>query len=126
MILGLGTDIIENERIGLLYRKHGERFLKRIFTADEIQYSLSHADPVPYLAARFAVKEAAIKSLNLPGAAQVRMRDVAVAGKVFGKKKLEFQGRVAELVASMGANKFHVSLTHTHTVSMAVVILEKI
>ncbi len=125
MIVGIGTDIIENDRIGALFHKHGERFLKRIFTPDEIQYSLSHADPVPYLAARFAVKEAAIKSLNLSGAAEIRMRDVAVAGKVFGKKKLEFTGRVAELVHQMGANRFHVSLSHTHTMSMAVVILEQ-
>ena len=126
MILGLGTDIIENERIGARYKKHGERFLKRIFTPDEIDYSLSHANPVPYLAARFAVKEAAIKSFNLPGAAEVRMRDVSVAGKVFGKKQLEFSGRAARLVEELGANKFHVSLTHTHTISMAVVILEKV
>ncbi len=126
MILGLGSDLIENERIARLYNRHGRRFLDRLFTAEEIEYSIGHEDPVPYLAARFAVKEAAIKALNLAGGAGLSWKDVETAGKIFGKKRLALHGRAAECAAAMGVNRTHLSLTHTHSHSMAVVILERV
>ncbi len=124
MILGIGTDIIENERIAGVYERRGERFLKRVFSEQEIEYALSHEDPVPYLAARFAVKEAAIKALNLRETVGLSMLDVEVAGKAFGKKHLVLKGPARRIADEMGANKFHISISHTHTMSMAIVILE--
>ncbi|MBI3394458.1 MAG: holo-ACP synthase [Spirochaetia bacterium] len=124
MILGLGTDIIENDRIRDLLSKHGDRFLNRIFTREEVEYARSHVDPVPYLAARFAVKEASIKALNLPGEMGVSMKEVEVAGSVFGKKKLVLHGKVKKIAEQMGARHFHLSLSHGQGMSMAVVILE--
>ena len=58
MILGIGIDIIEVSRIRASYEKFGERFLKRILRPEEIAYCLSHRFPAPFLAARFAAKEA--------------------------------------------------------------------
>lgn len=124
MILGLGTDLVENHRIREAMDKFGDRFLKRVFSDEEIQYSLSHQDPVPYLAARFAVKEAAIKALNLTEQVGLSYQDVQVAGKVFGKKKLVLSRKARELADAMGVQQFHISLTHTDGMSMAVVILE--
>jgi len=127
MILGIGTDILENKRIRRMYKRFGRRFLKRIYTEEEILYAESHEDPVPYLAARFAVKEALIKALNLKGReVKLKLREVEVAGKVFGKKNLVLTGRAKELVDTMGANKYHLSLSHSRFFSMAVVILEKV
>lgn len=126
MIVGLGADIIENERIGRVYSRHGVRFLQKIFTEDEIHYSVSHEDPVPYLAARFAVKEAAVKALNLKGGAGVSWKDVEVAGKIFGKKQLALHGRARELADAIGVTRMHLTLSHTHTFSMAVVVFEKL
>lgn len=124
MILGIGTDIIENERIASVYERYGDRFLQRIFTAAESEYALQHANPVPYLAARFAVKEAAIKALNLREPSGLRMIDFEVAGKIFGKKELVFHRDARRMLAERGVNRVHLSLSHTNTVSMAVVILE--
>ena len=124
MILGLGTDIIENERIAGIYRRRGRRFLERLFTEEEINYALSRENPVPHLAARFAVKEAAIKALNLREMVGLKMKDVEVAGRVFGKKNLVLHGRAREIADKMGAKRFHISLTHTSSISMAVVIME--
>lgn len=124
MILGIGTDLVENERIREAFEKYGERFLKRIFSEDEIDYSLSHNDPVPYLSARFAVKEAAVKALNLIGQSGISYKDVEVSGKVFGKKKLVLSNRAREIADQKGVADFHISLTHTDSLSMAVVILE--
>ena len=126
MILGLGSDIVENQRIACLHEKYGEKFLKRLFTTEEIEYALSHKDPIPYLAARFAVKEAAVKALNLAGMASFGWKDVEVRGKIFGKKKLTFHNQAKELVQGMAANRYHVSLSHSDTLSMAVVLLEKV
>ncbi|MCB1139484.1 MAG: holo-ACP synthase [Leptospiraceae bacterium] len=123
-MLGLGTDLVENHRIREALDKFGDRFLKRVFSEEEIQYSLSHQDPVPYLAARFAVKEAAIKALNLTEQVGLSYQDVQVAGKVFGKKKLVLSRKARELADAMGVQQFHISLTHTDGMSMAVVILE--
>lgn len=124
MILGLGTDIVENARIAEMYRRYNKRFLQRIFTEEEISYSLSHADPVPYLAARFAVKEAAVKALNLPGGAGLSWKDVEVGGKIFGKKELRFHNQTLKLAEKAGVQRMHISLSHNRDTSMAVVILE--
>ncbi len=126
MILGMGTDIVENDRIRAVFEKHGERFLHRIFSDEEIQYSLSHEDPVPYLSARFAVKEALVKALSLPGGSGLNWKDVEVSGKIFGKKQLVLHGRAKEIADEKGANRFHISLSHSRNMSLAVVILEKI
>lgn len=124
MILGLGTDIVENDRIGDLFEKYGERFLKRVYTEEEIEYALSHENPVPYLAARFAVKEAAVKSLNLPGASGISWKDIEVAGKIFGKKRLQLHGQARRFADEIGVSKMHLSLSHNRDISLAVVILE--
>ncbi|MCR9144934.1 MAG: holo-ACP synthase [bacterium] len=126
MILGMGTDIVENDRIREVYEKHGRRFLNRIFTEEEIQYSLSHEDPVPYLSARFAVKEALVKALSLPGGAGLSWRDVEVSGKIFGKKELVLHNKARAIAAEKGANRYHISLSHSRNMSLAVVILEKV
>ncbi|MBU44564.1 MAG: holo-[acyl-carrier-protein] synthase [Spirochaetaceae bacterium] len=124
MILGLGTDLVENHRIRQALDRFGDRFLNRVYSEEEIQYSLSHEDPVPYLSARFAVKEAAIKALNLTEQVGLSYQDVQVGGKVFGKKKLILSRKARELADGMGVNQFHISLSHTDGMSMAVVILE--
>ena len=64
MILGTGIDIIEVERIDASYKKFGERFLNRILHPAEIEYCLSHKNPAPFLAARFAAKEAISKDCH--------------------------------------------------------------
>ena len=126
MIIGLGTDIVENDRIASLYRKHRNRFLHRIYTDDEIKYAEEHIDPIPYLSARFAAKEALIKCLNLTGrpTAGISLKDVEVAGRYFGKKRIVLWGNTKEIARKMGAVNVHLSLSHTETFSMAVVILE--
>ncbi len=124
MILGLGTDIVENERIENLFRQHGRKFLERVFTEEEVEYALSHEDPVPFLAARFAVKEAFVKALNIRGASGMRLKDVEVAGKIFGKKSLKLYGKAKRMAEEMGALHYHISLSHSKASSLAVVILE--
>jgi holo-[acyl-carrier protein] synthase len=124
MILGLGNDIIENQRIRTMYQKFGDRFLERIFSQEEIHYCMSHRDPVPHLAVRFAVKEAAIKALNLRGVTGLLMRDAVIDGHYFGKKTLRLQGRLLDHAARLGVSHLHLSMSHSAIHSLATVILE--
>lgn len=64
MIVGIGTDIVEISRIKNAVAKWGERFLRKIFTENEISYCYKKKDPFPHLAVRFAAKEAVIKALS--------------------------------------------------------------
>jgi holo-[acyl-carrier protein] synthase len=124
MILGLGTDIVDNRRVARIFHRHGRHFLQRIFTEEEIDYCLSHQDPVPYLAARFAVKEAAVKALNIRERMGLLYRDIEVAGRSYGKKKLRLTGRAERIANALGVKHHHLSLTHSDELSIAVVIFE--
>ena len=126
MILGLGVDIVENIRIAQLYTKYGSRFLKRVFSQDEADYALDCSDPIPHLAGRFAVKEAAVKAFNLVegNSSAIRFRDISLSGRSLGKKRLLLQGTALDLAHRQGVKKYHFSLSHADTYSVALVILE--
>lgn len=64
-LFDIGTDIIEIDRIRRAINKHGQRFLNRIFTLQELQYCFKSSNPYPSLAARFAAKEAVAKALGV-------------------------------------------------------------
>ena len=85
MILGVGIDIIEVTRIAASHEKFGERFLNRILLPDEIKYCLTHKIPAPFLAARFAAKEAISKAFGTGIGAQLGWHDVEVRRKESGE-----------------------------------------
>jgi len=124
MIVGTGIDIAEVPRIARAIARYGDRFLRRIFTGNEIQYCESKANRVERYAARFAAKEAAMKALGTGWNHGVRWRDVEVRREPGGRPTLAFHGKAAEFAAKLGA--FHVALSLSHTASEAIaqVILE--
>lgn len=124
MIVGLGIDICENYRIAELYHKFGNRFLKRIYMPNEIEYCLSKKDPIPNLTARFAVKEAFIKALGLTRDLSLSYKEVSLKGGV-GKKDIHISGTLAKLMASKEATRVTFSISHSKDYSTACVILEK-
>ena len=124
MILGLGIDIIEVARIESSYAKFGERFLDRILHPSEIQYCLSHRVPGPFLAARFAAKEAISKAFGTGIGAQLGWQDMEVARKPSGEPFAVLHGKGEELMASRGAKDLRISLSHTQHHACAVAILE--
>src|SRR4249920_3873552 len=85
MILGIGIDIIEVARIRASHEKFGERFLKRIFRPNEIVYCLSHRRPAPFLAARFAAKEAISKAFGTGIGEHLSWQDMEVGRKESGE-----------------------------------------
>ena len=125
MILGIGIDLIEVERIQAVYARHCERFVNRILTGSERAYVMRHADPSQRLAGRWAAKEAAFKALGTGVAEGIGWKDAEILPDHRGKPILVFHGKARERALAMGASIFHISITHSNTLAMAQVILEK-
>jgi holo-[acyl-carrier protein] synthase len=85
MIIGLGTDIVEVGRIASAYAKFGESFLNRVLLPNEIAYCLAHKDPTPYLAARFAAKEAMAKAFGTGIGAELGWHDMEIVREASGR-----------------------------------------
>lgn len=123
MKISVGNDLVENSKILHVYEEFGEKFLKKVYHPEEIEYCLSKKNPIPFLAARFAAKEAFIKALTLPNRVQLNWQEIFIAGNYFGKKELEIIGRAREIFQSKGFENISTSITHTENFACAVVIL---
>src|SRR5436853_1795680 len=124
MILGVGIDIIEVGRIQSSYERFGERFLNRILHPNEIAYCLSHKEPGPFLAARFAAKEAISKAFGTGIGAQLGWHDMEVGRKESGEPFVILHGGGKKLIEARGAKHLLISLSHTAAHATAVAILE--
>ncbi len=124
MVVGIGIDIIEVARIAASYEKFGERFLNRILRPEEIRYCLSHRAPGPFLAARFAAKEAISKAFGTGIGSQLAWQDMEVARKETGEPYVILHDRGKVLFAERKAARLLISLSHTQGHAVAVAILE--
>ena len=125
MILGLGIDIIEVDRVAASYQKFGERFLNRILRPDEIAYCRTHKNPAPFLAARFAAKEAVSKSFGTGIGAPLGWQDIEIRRKESGEPFVVLHGKGKELLAARGAKNLLVSISHTENYAAVVAVLER-
>ena len=125
MILGIGIDIIEVARIQSSHEKFGERFLNRILRPDEIAYCLSYKTPGPFLAARFAAKEAISKAFGTGIGAKLGWQDMEIGRRESGEPFVILHGNGEELLQERGARIVLISLSHTQQHATAVAILEK-
>ncbi len=126
MILGVGIDIIEVARIQASYEKFGERFLKRILHPNEIAYCLSHKAPGPFLAARFAAKEAISKAFGTGIGAELGWQDMEVVRRESGEPYVVLHGDGSKLLDQRGGRVVLISLSHTQQHAAAVAILESV
>ena len=124
MILGTGIDLIEVARIASSFEKYGERFVNRILLPEEIAYCLVHRQPAPFLAVRFAAKEAISKAFGTGIGAQLGWQDIEIRRKESGEPFVVLHGKGKELFVARGARQLHISLTHTANYAAATAILE--
>ena len=117
----LGIDIIEIDRIADVIARHGERFLRRIYTEDELAYCRGR---VPELAARFAAKEAVMKALGT-GVRGVGWREIEVLPNKRGKPLVFLYGRAAARAEQIGLRGLEISMTHSREYAMAAVVGER-
>lgn len=124
MILGIGIDLEETERIGESVARFGRRFLDRIFTPAEIAFCDGKANANERYAARFAAKEATFKALQASWELGISWRDFEIVTQKGGAPRMELHGAGAELAATKGVTAVHVSFSHTKTHVTAVVVVE--
>ena len=124
MILGQGIDIIEVARIQASYEKFGERFLHRILKPAEIAYCLSHKRPAPFMAARFAAKEAISKAFGTGIGRHLGWHDIEVGRKESGEPFVILHEGGLKLLQERGGRIVHLSLSHTEAYAAAVATLE--
>lgn len=120
MIVGVGVDLIEIERIAAALAKR-PRFAERCFTEAEAAYCLSRAFPPQHFAARFAAKEAVGKAL---GRGMTRWREVEVV-RGRGAPTVALHAHYAEWAARLGVTRIHVTLTHSKGMAVAVAVAER-
>ena len=125
MILGTGIDIIEVERIRASQEKFGKRFTSRLLLAAEIEYCLRHKDPAPFLAARFAAKEAVSKAFGTGICAKLGWLDIEVAKHDSGEPYVVLHGKGLDLLDERGGDLVHLSISHTAQHATAMAILKK-
>ena len=124
MIVGIGTDLAEVDRIRDAIERHGVRFVERVYTPAEIAYVERKANRFERYAARFAAKEAGMKAIGTGWRRGVRWQDFEVTNLPSGKPTLALHGIAAEIAAKLAVRNISLSLTHTAAQAMAVVILE--
>jgi holo-[acyl-carrier protein] synthase len=124
MIVGTGVDITEVARIRAAVDRFGKRFLKRVFTPEEVRYCVSKINAAERLAARFAAKEAGMKAIGTGLRRGVTWQDLEVVRLPGQRPQLRFSGKAAEFAARLGCKRTHLSLSHTAEQAIAYVILE--
>lgn len=121
-IIGLGIDATEIPRIADTMAEYGDRFLQRVFTEGEIAYCRARRHAAQHFAARFAVKEAAMKALGTGRSRGVLWRDVEVVRRA-GPPQLRLHGGAARRFEALGGRDSLVTITHTDTLAFAQVLL---
>ena len=124
MIVGLGVDIAEVGRIKAAIERHGEVFLRRVYTPREIEYCERFKNKFERYAGRFAAKEAAMKALGTGWARGVRWVDVEVVRQKGGRPTMALAGEAGKVAERLGVKNIALSITHTETQALAQVIFE--
>ncbi|HPQ39918.1 MAG TPA: holo-ACP synthase [bacterium] len=125
MVLGIGTDLIEVERVRELAAK-GDTWLEGVFTPREIAYCRSMHYPDRHFAARFAAKEAFMKALGTGWRNGIRFADIEITRDALGKPALNVSGKAREILENCAAGQvhLHLSLSHLKSLASATVIIE--
>jgi holo-[acyl-carrier protein] synthase len=124
LIVGLGVDIAEVGRVKAAIERHGETFLRRVYTAREREYCERFRNKFERYAGRFAAKEAAMKALGTGWGRGVRWVDVEVVREKGGRPTMALSGEAGKVAERLGVKHIALSITHTETQALAQVIFE--
>jgi holo-[acyl-carrier protein] synthase len=124
VIIGIGADVVEVERVARLLQRYGERFARRVLGEGEWSSFRAAAHPERYLASRFAVKEAFGKAFGTGLRAPVLLTNISVLHDALGRPVLSLDPELQALSEQRGVKTHHVTLTHERSIACAVVVLE--
>lgn len=118
-IIAIGTDIIECPRIADMLAKHGDVFVKRVFTETEIEYCAGRKMDYQHYAGRWAAKEAVLKALGTGWSAGIQWTDVEMTRQPGGQPKIVLYNRALERSQEMGIDEILISVSHTREYAVA-------
>jgi len=122
VIVGVGTDLVAVARFHRLIDRSGRMFLERWFSPAEVAYCLSCCEPARHAAARFAAKEATLKSLRVCADGPLHWAEIEVTRDAHGLPSIQTHGSARRLAESIGVADLHLSLSHDGQYATATVI----
>ena len=111
-VIGIGTDIVECLRIAQMIDRHGELFIGRVYTPQEIQYCQSRKQATQHFAGRWAAKEAVLKALGTGWRRGISWRDIEIRNDPGGKPTVALRGGAREVVDKLGIDQMLISISH--------------
>ncbi len=121
-VVGIGTDITEVARIERMFAKHGDLFLKRVFTLAEQEYCSPRKAASQHFAGRWAAKEAILKAIGTGWTKGIGWTEIEIITQPGGKPKVELHGRAAEVCRELGICEILVSISHVKETAIAFAI----
>ncbi len=125
MIYGIGTDIVEIERLRRVMERHPERFVVKVFTERERRRAAGMLRPEIYYAGRWAAKEAIAKALGVGFGESCGWLDIDIANDALGKPCVRLSGRAGTYAAGRGIERWHVSISHEAHYAVAMAVAER-
>lgn len=118
-VIGIGTDIIECVRIAKMIEKHGELFLHRVYTHNEIAYCSCRKSANQHYAGRWAAKEAVLKALGTGWSRGIQWTDIEVVNEIGGRPYIELDGQAKVISQQQGIHKILISISHCRSYAIA-------
>jgi holo-[acyl-carrier protein] synthase len=122
LIVAVGTDIVEVLRIGQMIERHGEVFLNRVYTEDEIRYCQRRKEYTQHYAGRWAAKEAVMKTLGTGWSRGVGWRDIEICSSRTGAPSIILRGAAREVAEHAGICDVLISISHCRAFATATAI----
>jgi len=126
MVIGVGTDIVSNQRIAQLFAKQGLRFAQRILSVAELEQFAQHHAPERLLAKRWALKESVAKALGTGFSQGVSFTDMSVGYHDSGQPYLQLQGKTLAIAQAKGINDWQISISDEQDYSIAFAMAQSI
>lgn len=123
-IVGIGTDIVECLRIAKMIERHGEVFLGRIYTAEELSYCQNRRQSTQHFAGHWAAKEAVLKALGTGWAKGISWRDIEVRHELSGRPSIVLSGGGRRAAQERGIGQVLISISHcrSHATAYAIAL----
>lgn len=118
-IVAHGIDLVDCPRIEQMIQRHGERFIKRVFTAAEQAYAQANKNDIEKLAGRFAAKEAILKLMGTGWRGRIAWTDIEIVNNAAGQPEVTLSGEVEKIAEQLGIRHISVSITHTANFAIA-------
>lgn len=125
MIFGIGTDIVEIERIAKVIERHGDRFTEYILTENESAEARRRGDRIQFIAGRWAAKESVAKSLGCGLGARCAWRDIEIIADNNGAPSVHLSGTGRSTMKSNGIVRIFISISHERGHAIAMAVAEK-